>query len=244
MHETIYAVMTGDDIRYIGKTVAELDSYWKHCHLQNCRNGIEKPLYEAMRAEGIDNFRIEYLDTTASGKTEHDYVVLATKAGHKLLNANSGNKAVAKKRSNFKREQDAALLRLELKEAAAKRRNILHNKAQALTKPEIVRQRILNEAPSAEELIEAERFPCNGLMLGEKYGKTAERAEYLRWGDVSIYIGYRKNDRERTMIVRRRDGAVLNTDKGWCRATPEVLLRNAAEMWASEFAWWKRPFED
>ncbi len=99
--ETIYAVCRiGPDFDpvYVGKTTAEPQSYWKHVHVRNYYNGIEKKLYEAMRYEGgIGNFEMVVLGTSDDGLTEADWIETLTNEGYKLLNANGGNKKVAAK---------------------------------------------------------------------------------------------------------------------------------------------------
>lgn len=61
---------------YIGLTTLMLSQRWKK-HLQDCKN-CSRPLYKAMRKYGLDNFKIEQIDTTDDftklGELERKYI--------------------------------------------------------------------------------------------------------------------------------------------------------------------------
>jgi hypothetical protein len=123
-----------------------------------------------------------------------------TQAGYKLQNASIGNSKVTKQRDyswrDMNRAADQAIDAVELARTSAEKRNRLHNDAQNLTKPELVRQRLTNSFPTAEELdaytwteCPAEMFPWNRLPKDTSQIK----AEYCKLGDYMLFVARRKH---------------------------------------------------
>jgi hypothetical protein len=157
-------------------------------------------LYEHMRTIGINHFRIIDLDTTASGLFEAGYVRTLTQAGYKLLNASAENSKVTKQRDYTWREINCAVDRAmdvaELAKSSAERRNRLHNDAQNLTKPELVRQRLTNSFPTAEELDAYEWVECPPEMPPRNRlpkDTSTIKAEYCKFSDYMLFIARRKH---------------------------------------------------
>jgi hypothetical protein len=235
MNETIYAVYTGTEdapcFKYVGKTLLTVEERWKQ-HLRGARDGRTKELYEAMRMEGIDTFSVLELDNS-DGQTEQDYVTLLIEMAHPLLNSNLGNSKVAKRPD---RTFDT-INRQALNRTAP--RKILHGPAQQLTKSAIVATRIRNEVPTLEQLLAAEWRDCPIEQLGMDAARTGTHAKYTKFGDVSVYIGSRKNG---TALIARntRTGRVCALPKPlWWGAPLDKLFNVLAETMAVEHYWEK-----
>lgn len=231
MSERLYVIYHGAEdnptLVYVGKTVLTVKERFKR-HLRAARSPLHtKELYEHMRHVGIDAFKVLELDN-ANGETESHYVELLTKQGHKLLNSNRGNTVVAKRPNNA-----FALLNREANERI-ERKERLYNEAQQYSKSEVVRQRITGEYPTLEELLRAAWAPCPPELLGADVGRTAERAEYTKLGDISVSVAYKSKDRLMSVLARHRDGRECRLPKPlWYgpNAKRETLLRNlVAEM--------------
>lgn len=247
--ENIYAIASGPEdnpsFHYVGKTVSDVDVYFRFTHKKNYDNGIVKSLYEHMRHHGgIEAFRIIKLDDTTNGMTEADYVRSLTLDGHKLLNDNKGNSKVAAKpsraKSLFAQMNREAEQRIELAERASHRK-ILHGKTQQLSKSEIVGQRIRGDVPSSAEMSAATYYSCPVEMLGVAIAKRAERAESTQVGDYRVLVAWRNKDKEHTIICRRRDGQECTDGLGrWSRA-PMGRALEVLESRMIEGMYWHSP---
>ena len=213
---------------YVGESLDPIDRYKDHVRAFN--KGDKKEAYDYLRKHSIASFDYE----SVPDKTEAELVTELTLAGFTLYNANRG-RAKATKTNGWKRANDEALKRLD---DAANRRVRLHNAAQQLTKSELVRQRITNDLPTLEQLQAATWIECPGLLLGLR-GASAERAEYTKFGDVSIFVAYRRDDRESSAVVRHRDGSELNIESGFSRTTRDQWLAYIARHWNTPEMLWK-----
>jgi hypothetical protein len=178
--------------------------------------------------------------------TEDEVYVELTKAGYKLFNAKGGNRSAIKKRrtlSTFTTLNRQALVRMEEADRV-ERRARLHGKAQVLTKPEVMRQRVLNDTPTLEALLEAPWKDCPAGLLSSKIDRTAERAEYLRWGDYTVYVAYRSKDREVCCVARQMKGDLWANGATWTQCPKlrvlELLLNHWAAGEAAYPGWLKR----
>lgn len=207
-------------------------------HQRDAANPMtEKEAYRFLRDHSIREFFYEVVPNT----TEADLVTELTLAGFRMFNANRGIRSSAKKRktlsvfSVINRQADETLERRE-------RRNILHSPAQQLTKSEIVATRIRGEFPTVEQLSSCEWRACPPEMLGVDVARTAERGEYTKIGDVSIYLAMRKK-KDITAVARHRDGRVCGLPSSlWWSCPREKLLNVLALEMASPYGW-VRPFE-
>lgn len=244
MIENLYGVYTGAEdaprFVYVGQTKQTVEQRWEG-HVRGARDPeTTKPLYEEMRYGGIENYGVMLLDTTEGGLVEADYVRALILEGHALLNANSGNTVVAKPRtkSDFRSINRDALAR-----TSSERRNRLHSEAQVLTKPEIVRQRITGDIPSAAELDAMdwkESWP--ELMPFKPAPKNPDDidCQMCKYGDLNIFVALKKG--KWSYWVKDTRTATADSYKvNWRNARPGFTRLNALEQIVAEypkFMWW------
>jgi hypothetical protein len=244
MHENIYALAHGPEENptffYCGKTVQPVEARFRD-HLRGMRNPLDhKPAYEYARHIGIDAIRVVFLDSTENGLTENDYVRTLIEAGHPIQNANQGNTKVAKKRSL---SLFTVINRDALARTAEGRRNRLHGEAQTLTKPEIVRQRVLGGITDAATLDALDWRPsvCE-LMPFKPLPKRPEEVtvEMLKWGDLNIFIAFKKG--KWAYWVKNTRTALADSYKvNWRSARKGFTRRDGLEQIVAEFprfTWW------
>lgn len=193
----------------------------------------EKEAYCYLREHGITDFWHEVIE----GASEAETVRELTLAGVRLYNSNAGIRSTIKKKKDmtFSALNRAAAERVE-------RRSILHSPAQQLSKSAIVQTRIRGDYPTIEQLLAAEWHDAGAAeMIGGDAAKSAERCEYTRIGDTSVYIAYRKK-KDITAVARHRDGRVCGLPSClWWGCPKEALLRVLAEEMNGPYGW-QRPY--
>lgn len=171
-------------------------------HQRDCRDPLtEKEAYVYLRDLSFPEFHYEVMH----GMTEAEAVERLTKAGFTLYNGNRGiavTTKVKRKESEWSRINREAMERVE----RAERRTVLHNSAQQLTKSEIVRQRI-NGAELDVDVLDGLTWtecPIELIPRQRKLPKKPEecRAEYVKYGDINIYVGWRNNGKNATHYAR------------------------------------------
>lgn len=225
-HENIYGIFTVDNdkqtFHYVGITKRPLDArFAQHRHAAKSPLAI-KPLYKLMNEVGVKNFNIVLLDTTESGLFESDYVKTLIEAGHPLLNSNTGNKKVSKLKdmswSVVNKNADQLLDAAALAKTSEPRRNRLHSNSQVLTKPEIVRQRMLNTIPDAETLdaMDWKDAPIELMPFRNGAPKNQQDiiCESLKYGDFLIVLATRK-DKWCSYIKNTRTAMATSTNTLW-----------------------------
>ena len=242
MTENLYAIWHGSaedpQFVYVGKTLASIEARFSQ-HLKGAQDPSDKKeLCELMRHIGTDQFSVMPLDNS-KGQTERFYVETLTKAGHKLTNSNRGNSKVAKTPNRaFAKANREADERIE-------RKARLYNKAQNYTKSEVVRQRIRGDYPTLDELLEARWTPCPAELLSADVGRTAERAEYCKLGDISVFIAFKNKDRLMALLARHYDGRECRLPKPmWYgpNARRETLLRNLESEMTSPYGGFEKVY--
>ena len=242
-HENIYAIATGTDdeprFHYVGQTKKTIEERFAE-HVKGARGSLSnKPLYEVMRNVGIDDFRIVLLDTTECGLHESDYVRTLIEAGHPLQNANLGNAKITKARDYSWRD----INREAMARTSEHRRNRLHGESQNLTKPELVRQRVTGEIPTAEELDAMLWVGCPPELL--PFGKTLKntdkiRAEYCKFGDLILMIAWRKGGYA-TYLKNQRTVQATSKKATWCVAntgTTRLMVLHRELDGLPKCTWW------
>lgn len=242
MSGILYILCYGEDIPfYVGRTrqtlAARLAGHKRDARDAQCK----KAASEFARQQGIvESFFI--LEVCKEGElTEADIVRAATLDGHILLNATSGDSVVPKTRSpsTFSEINRQADERLD----AVERRQRLHSDAQVLSKPEIVRQRVLGTIPSAEVLdaLEWREAPIE-LLPWKTVPKNVEgiKCELLKFGDLLLYVAF-KGLQYTTWIKNTRDVTCDGYRVSWkpCRkgfTRLQVLERVVAEF--PKLHWW------
>ena len=201
---------SGTQARYVGEAIEPAARFRRH--QRNAANPAnEKSFYRFLREHGIRNWYYEVLD----GVTEAEAIAELTLAGAVLFNDNAGITSTVKKKKDhsFSRLNRDADERVEQSE----RRQVLHGKAQVLSKSDVVRQRLLNAIPTVEELMDAPWRSQPAEMLGVQIAKTATSAEYLRWSDYKFSIAYREKRKvtEVSGVIERSDGYELRAGGWW-----------------------------
>lgn len=217
---------------YVGEAVAP-DVRFKQ-HQRDFRNPLTtKEAYLYLQEHGITEFFYAVLD----GVTEAQAVEELTKAGHRIYNANKGVSTTVKKR----KDHTFAKINRQAEEAI-ERRARLYNSAQNYSKSEVVRQRITGDYPSLEELLDARWTECPSALLSADVGRTGERAEYCKLGDISVFVAYKNKDRMLSVLARHRDGRECRLPKPlWYgpKALRETLLRNLVAEMSQPWGWEK-----
>jgi hypothetical protein len=231
MNETyVYILHAGPDCMpfYVGESKDPATRFKQH--VRDAANPLnEKEAYTFLRENNITKFDYEVVPNV----TEAELVCELTLLGFKLYNSNSGiTKSVKKARDDtFQVLNRQAECRLNAP------RKILHGPAQQLTKSEIVAQRIRNEVPTLDQLLAAEWRDCPIEQLGVKAARTGTHAKYAKFGDISVYVGFRKNGT--CMLARNtRTGkdCVLPTPLWWGPKL-DKLFNVLAETMAVEHYW-------
>lgn len=248
--ENIYALAHGaeDDptFFYCGKTIKTVEERFAD-HVRGANDpSTSKAAYEYMRHIGIDEVRVVFLDTTDSGLTENDYVRTLIEAGHPLQNANTGNTKVAKKRTA---SVFGPINREALARTSSDRRNRLHSDAQVLTKPEIVRQRVLGGLtdPVSLDAMDWRSAPPELMPFG-KLPKDPDsiQCEMLKFGDLLIFVALRKG--KWAYWVKNTQTVTADSYKVNWRTAPkgftrlDALIRICSDF--PTFTWWPMSARD
>lgn len=249
MSENIYALYHGDDaaptIFYIGKCVGPVENRFKQ-HLRGIGSNDPKEAYEYARQTGVNKIKVVHLGNTSMG-TEADFIRQAILEGHRLYNSVAGNSVVAKRprKTEFAKVNREADERIE-------RRNFLHGKTQALSKSEIVAQRIIGHVPTVTDLMGADWSPTDPGILGQDVQRTGTRAEILRWGDFRFLIAYRPKgkhpDAEVAAVIENTSSGSEIRLSGWHLGKyvgdkKQRMLERLIEVWLdSTIDPWQKPY--
>lgn len=249
--ENLYAVITGSaqapTIHYIGTTARDVHQRFAE-HVKGANDPLNsKELYEAMRVHGIENFSVLPLGSTADGLHESDFVKAAILEGHPLTNSNMGNNKVSKPKDftfrDQNREADKRIDLAELAKSSSDRRNRLHAPSQNLTKPEIVRQRVLGHIPTAEEWNELKWMPSEVLLMPwRKLPKNTDdiTTESCRYGDYLVILAFRKGQWA-SYVKNSTKAEATSYNTSWSRARPGFTRLDALRAITAEWPkahWW------
>jgi hypothetical protein len=177
-----------EEIFYVGRA-DDASSRFKQ-HLRDCANPDNpKAAYEHARHAYSGVFRLEVIAKEDASNTEEFWRRQLILDGHTLYNATGGNSVVPKKRS-----MSPIAKAFREVNARAEREERHTSSAQVLTRPQVLAQRVLNGVPTAGELHQQVWIDQPPECMGEKYMKGTKRVEYLKFGDFSIYIGWKAGE--------------------------------------------------
>jgi hypothetical protein len=158
--------------------------------------------------------------------------------GHPLQNAVRGNSVVPKKRetspiSKAFREVNARAMREDRKTSSA----------QQLTRPQVLAQRIRKDVPTAGELHQLVWIEQPPEVMGEKYMKGTKHVEYLKFGDFSIYLGWKGKWKCTVRCFNRHQGTELGFSYETSRYPGDRLrvLDTLVSYWPDPSMWSSRP---
>lgn len=199
-------------------------------HKRDCADPLNaKPAYEWARQSYNGNFRLEVIANEDASNTEDFWVTSLIKDGHPLQNAVRGNSMVPKKRST----SPIAKAFREVN-ANAERQERRVSFAQVLTRPQVLAQRIREDIPTAGEL-----HQLVWIDQPTEHIKGAKQVEYLKFGDFSIYIGWKGpykcavrcfNRHKRTELGFTYEASLTKADR-------LRVLSKLVEMWADKCSW-------
>jgi hypothetical protein len=232
---TLFYLQDGEPvIFYVGEAIDPAARFKRH--QRDAADPLnEKEAYAYLREHGVTEFFYEVVPDI----TEAELVRELTLAGVRLYNSNGGIRSATKKRRDtvFAAINAEAHERLERSE----RRTLLHNAAQTYSKSQTVAQRIRGDVPSVTQMLDAEWRPCPPEMLSSTVARTAQAAEYARFGDVSVYVATRRKD---TCVVARntRTSKECTLPKPlWWGAPRERLFAILHEHMVVDH-YWERPY--
>lgn len=193
-----------------------------------------KDAYEYARQAFNGNVRLEVIATEDTSNTEDFWVETLIKEGHPLQNAVRGNSVVPKKR-----ETSAVSKAFRDVNARAKREERKASSAQQLTRPQVLAQRIRKDVPTAGELHQLVWIEQPPEVMGEKYMKGTKQVEYLKFGDFSIYLGWKGKWKCTVRCFNRHQGTELGFTTENCRHELDRLqtLMKLVEMWPDQTNW-------
>lgn len=227
---------------YVGRTRKTRGERLKEHKRDAQRGTIKKPLYEFMRENNLID-KIYEMELGDEGEfTEDDFVVLLLEEGHQLLNAKRGDSVIPKpKQTNpinkLFREVNRKIAKEETKEYEWQNRTLIPSvktkMKNALTKPEILAQRVNKVVPIAEYLDAAE---WEEIGMVPTWGKCKE-GRRLRWGDYNIYTGIKKVGEYIAYVCKNNDPKVLKIyTYHVCKDYPDIH-KHIEKNWADESAW-------
>lgn len=223
-----------EEIFYCGR--AEDASSREQRHRRDCADPLNaKPAYEWARQNYNRNFRLEVIANEDASNTEDFWVVSLVRDGHPLQNAVRGNSVVPKKRATSPvarafREVNARADREERKMSSA----------QQLTRPQVLQMRIREDVPTAGELHQLMWKQQPVEAMGTRCMKGVKRCEYLKFGDYSIYLGWKAGEtRAEVRITNKHANKEARMDATTIVPGDRLTaLLRITELWADPYVWW------
>lgn len=214
-----------DEIFYCGR--ADDAKHRERQHRRDCANPLNaKEAYEYARQAFNGEFRFEVIADEDASNTEDFWVTTLIKDGHPLKNAVRGNSVVPKKR------ETSAVSKAfrEVNERAMRQAST----AQQLTKPQILAQRIRKDIPTAGEL-----HQLVWIDQPVEHIKGAKHVEFLKFGDFSIYIGWKGPYKCAVRCFNRHRNTELGFtyESSMTKSDRIRVLGKLVEMWADECSW-------
>lgn len=221
-----------DEIFYCGR--ADHAAKREKEHHRDCADPLNgKEAYEWARQNYNRNFRMEVIAKEDASNTEDFWVTTLIKDGHPLQNVVRGNSVVPKKRTTSPitkafREVNARAERAERHTSSA----------QVLTRPQILAQRIREDVPTAGELHQLE-----WIDQPTEFVKGSKRVEYLKFGDFSIYLGWKGPYKCTVRCFNRHRHTELGFDleNSLTKLDRLNVLARLVEKWPDSTSWWPRP---
>lgn len=203
-------------------------------HHRDCADLLNaKEAYEWARQNYNRNFRMEVIANEDASNTEDFWVTTLIKDGHPLQNVVRGNRAVPKKRT-------ASPIAKAFREVNAREeRSQLHTSSlQSLTRPQVLAQRIRADIPTAGEL-----HQLQWTEQPVEHVKGAKRVEFLKFGDFSIYIGWKAGEYKcavRCFNRHRHTELGFTHESSLAKADRLRVLGILVKLWADECSWQSR----
>ena len=214
-----------EEIFYCGR--ADDASSRERQHRRDCADPLNaKEAYEYARQAFNGEFRFEVIAKEDVSNTEDFWVTTLIKDGHPLKNAVRGNSTVPKKR-----ETSAVSKAFRATNERAMRQA---SPLQQLTKSEILAQRIRKDVPSAGEL--------HQLIWTDQpleHVKGAKQVEFLKFGDFSIYLGWKGKYKCTVRCFNRNKNTELSftLEHSLAKLDRLAVLIRLVEKWPDHSAW-------
>lgn len=222
-----------EEIFYVGRA-DDASSRFKQ-HLRDCANpNNPKAAYEHARHAYSGVFTLEVIAKEDASNTEEFWRRQLILDGHTLYNATGGNSVVPKKRTT----SPVAKAFREVN-ARAEREERHTSSAQVLTRPQVLAQRVLNGVPTAGELHQQVWIEQPPESMGEKHMKGTKRCELLKYGDFSIYLGWKGPYKCVARVFNRHRHTELGCTYESSRTPADRLrvLDTLVKLWADPTSW-------